>query len=43
MNRREYIRIIQELRRSNAAVPVRNRRKYTRKIKHRGRRHDEER
>lgn len=32
------VRRVQELRRSNAAAPHRNRAKYTRKIKHRGQR-----
>jgi len=31
---RDKVRRIQELRRSNAAQPVRNKKKYTRKIKH---------
>ena len=31
---RNKVRRIQELRRSNAAQPVRNKKKYTRKIKH---------
>jgi len=30
----DKVRRIQELRRSNAAQPVRNKKKYTRKIKH---------
>lgn len=30
----EEIRRIQELRRSNAAQPLRNKKKYTRKVKH---------
>jgi len=34
MNLKEKIKRIQELRRSNAATPVRNKKKYTRKIKH---------
>jgi len=34
MNLKEKIRRIQELRRSNAAQPIRNKKKYTRKIKH---------
>jgi hypothetical protein len=37
MNLKEKIKRIQELRRSNAATPVRNKKKYTRKIKHKGR------
>jgi hypothetical protein len=32
---REDIQRVQELRRSNAAVPMRNKSKYTRKAKHR--------
>ncbi len=31
---RDKVKRIQELRRSNAAQPVRNKKKYTRKIKH---------
>ena len=34
MNLKEKIKRIQELRRSNAATPVRNKKKYTRKRKH---------
>jgi hypothetical protein len=34
MNLKEKIKRIQELRRSNAATPVRNKKKYNRKIKH---------
>jgi hypothetical protein len=34
MNWKDKIKRIQELRRSNAATPVRNKKKYTRKIKH---------
>lgn len=34
---REDIQRIQELRRSNAAMPMRNKAKYTRKAKHRDR------
>jgi len=34
MNIKTYVKRIQELRRSNAAQPVRNKKKYTRKIKH---------
>jgi hypothetical protein len=34
MNLKEKIKRIQELRRSNAATPVRNKKKYTRKKKH---------
>ena len=34
MNLKEKIRHVQELRRSNAATPVRNKKKYTRKRKH---------
>ena len=34
MNLKEKIKRIQELRRSNAATPVRNKKKYTRKIKY---------
>jgi len=34
MNLKEKVKRIQELRRSNAATPVRNKKKYTRKIKH---------
>jgi hypothetical protein len=32
----DKVKRIQELRRSNAAQPVRNKKKYTRKIKHKG-------
>ena len=31
---RDKVKRIQELRRSNAAQPIRNKKKYTRKIKH---------
>ena len=34
MNIKTYVQRIQELRRSNAAQPVRNKKKYTRKRKH---------
>ena len=34
---RDKVKRIQELRRSNAAQPVRNKKKYTRKIKHKRR------
>jgi hypothetical protein len=34
MNIKTYVQRIQELRRSNAAQPVRNKKTYTRKIKH---------
>jgi hypothetical protein len=34
MNLKEKIKRIQELRRSNAATPVRNKKKYSRKRKH---------
>jgi hypothetical protein len=34
MNLKEKIKRIQELRRSNAATPVRNKKKYNRKTKH---------
>jgi hypothetical protein len=34
MNIKTYVQRIQELRRSNAAQPVRNKKKYIRKIKH---------
>jgi hypothetical protein len=34
MNLKEKVKRIQELRRSNAATPVRNKKKYTRKRKH---------
>jgi hypothetical protein len=34
MNLKQKIKRIQELRRSNAATPVRNKKKYTRKRKH---------
>jgi hypothetical protein len=34
MNLKEKVKRIQELRRSNAATPVRNKKKYFRKIKH---------
>jgi hypothetical protein len=34
MGIKEYVRRIQELRRSNASRPITNKRKYTRKIKH---------
>jgi hypothetical protein len=33
MNLKDKVKRIQELRRSNAAQPVRNKKKYTRKIK----------
>jgi hypothetical protein len=33
---RDKVKRIHELRRSNAAQPVRNKKKYTRKIKHKG-------
>lgn len=33
MNLKEKVKRIQELRRSNASQPVRNKKKYTRKIK----------
>jgi hypothetical protein len=33
---RDKVKRIQELRRSNAAQPVRNKKEYTRKIKHKG-------
>jgi hypothetical protein len=36
----DKVKRIQELRRSNAAQPVRNKKKYTRKIKHKGKNHD---
>jgi hypothetical protein len=39
MSLKEKIKRIQELRRSNAATPVRNKKKYTRKIKHKNK-HD---
>lgn len=32
---KQKVRVVQELRRSNAAVPHRNKARYTRKIKHR--------
>jgi hypothetical protein len=35
MNLKEKVKRIQELRRSNAAQPLRNKKKYRRKIKHR--------
>lgn len=34
---RDKVKRIQELRRSNAAQPIRNKKKYTRKIKHKQR------
>ena len=34
MNIKTYVQRIQELRRSNAAQPIRNKKKYTRKRKH---------
>ena len=34
---RDKVKRIQELRRSNAAQPVRNKKKYTRKLKHKRR------
>jgi hypothetical protein len=34
MNLKEKVKRIQELRRSNAATPVRNKKKYSRKRKH---------
>lgn len=34
MNLKEKVKRIQELRRSNAATPVRNKKKYSRKQKH---------
>jgi hypothetical protein len=34
MNIKTYVQRIQDLRRSNAAQPVRNKKKYIRKIKH---------
>ena len=34
MNIKTYVQRIQDLRRSNAAQPVRNKKKYFRKIKH---------
>lgn len=34
MNIKTYVQRIQDLRRSNAAQPVRNKKKYTRKRKH---------
>lgn len=34
MNIKTYVQRIQELRRSNAAQPVRNKKKYSRKRKH---------
>jgi hypothetical protein len=34
MNLKDKVRRIQELRRSNASQPVRNKKKYTRKKKH---------
>jgi hypothetical protein len=37
---RDKVKRIQELRRSNAAQPVRNKKKYTRKIKHKGQTND---
>jgi hypothetical protein len=39
MNLKEKIKRIQELRRSNAATPVRNKKKYTRKRKHKNSEH----
>lgn len=37
MSLKDKVKRIQELRRSNAAQPVRNKKKYRRKIKHKGR------
>lgn len=34
MNLKEKVKRIQELRRSNASQPIRNKKKYTRKIKY---------
>jgi len=39
MSLKEKIKRIQELRRSNAATPVRNKKKYTRKRKHKNSEH----
>jgi hypothetical protein len=39
MNLKEKVKRIQELRRSNAATPVRNKKKYTRKRKHKNSEH----
>lgn len=36
MSLKDKIKRIQELRRSNAATPVKNKKKYNRKIKHKG-------
>jgi hypothetical protein len=40
-NRERKVRQVQELRRSNAAQPHRNRSRYTRKIKHRATRNED--
>jgi hypothetical protein len=34
MNLKEKVKRIQELRRSNAATPIKNKKKYSRKVKH---------
>jgi len=39
MNLKEKVKRIQELRRSNAATPVRNKKKYSRKRKHKNSEH----